>query len=266
MIPLNDEPAGVRATQRVARRRRRLVGAGVAAVLAWTGVSFMAGSAETVGGVSILPGAAANGSVADVFPLSDTVSSTNGGAQKQAGVKFARVDAALSYQDRVRLTLSWRNPTALSEKTGTHAWQIRTGVYYPVHTGACTGSEANTGALNVTLTASENWGQASGATYCAFPDTAATGPGAVTSGSEQGTQLMAVDYLVASLRPLTTVTDPQACTTTGTTACTPDGLGANRRTWFVIGSLTSPGGNVPPGQVGDLASVDMFVRASKIGG
>jgi hypothetical protein len=83
---------------------------------------------------------------------------------------------------------------------------------------------------------------------------------------DRGTQLMAADYLVSMLRPQTSASSPTACSGSGTSACTPAGLGADRRTYFVVAALLNPGGNVPPGQIDDLMDVDMFVRASKVGG
>jgi hypothetical protein len=239
--------------------------AGLVAVLGWTGISFMAATGETGPAVSVLPGASADGRVADVYGLTDTVASSQGNSFKQSGVKFARVDVASAYQDRIRVTLAWQNPSDFARNTGNGAWQIRLGLYYPVRTGSCSGTDP-AHAVTVTLSESESYDGA-GQTFCAYRDTTATGPGAVTTVGDQdrGTQLVASDWLLGTLQPQVSAASPQACGSTGTTVCLPAGLGASKRTYLVIGTLLNPGGKAPPGQVGTLLGVELFVRATKVG-
>lgn len=253
-------------TRRRASRGRLLMATGLVAVLGWTGVSFMAATGETGPAVSVLPGASADGRVADVYGLTDTVSSSQGNSFKQSGVKFARVDVASAYQDRIRVTLAWQNPSDFARNTGNGAWQLRLGLYYPVRTGSCTGSDP-AHAVTVTLSASESYTNGTPQTFCAYRDLTATGPGAVTAVNDQdrGTQLVASDWLLGTLQPQATASNPSACGPSGTTVCLPDGLGANKRTYLVIGTLLNPGGKAPPGQVGGLLGVELFVRASKVG-
>lgn len=253
------------AARRNARRGRLLMTAGLVAVLGWTSVSFMAATGETGPTVSVLPGASADGKVADVYGLTDTVSSSQGNSFKQSGVKFARVDVASAYQNKVRVTLAWQNPSDFARKTGNGAWQLRLGLYYPVRTTACTGSDPDH-AVTVTLSTSESYNGTS-QTFCAYRDTTATGPGAVTAVGDQdrGTQLVASDWLLGTLQPQVSAASPSACGSSGTTVCLPAGLGANKRTYLVIGSLLNPGGKAPPGQVGGLLGVELFVRATKVG-
>lgn len=259
----------VGAPRRTASRSRRLLGLGLVAVLAWSGVSFLATSGATAPGVSVLPGASAGGAVADVHGLSDVVTSSTGHAFLQTGVKFARIDVAEAYRNKIRVTLAWQNPSEFARSTGTGGWQMRLGLYYPVRTGTCTSTETSgvNQAVNVHLSTTESYDLGTAQDFCAYRDVSATGHGAVTStgSDDRGTQLLASDWLLASLRPGLVAASAPACTATGTAACAPAGLGANRRTYFVLGSLLNPGGKAPPGQTGELLGVKLFVRATKIG-
>lgn len=251
------------------RRRRAALVAAVTVVLAGTSLSFLAGSGVSAP-VTILPGATADGRVARVLPLTDTVTIPKNGSSQLFGVKIARIDVAAAFHNKLRVTLAWQNPSEFAKKTGTSAWQIRPGLYYPVHTGPCLGTATDLANLsvNVTLTQSESFnGAVTGQTFCAYRDLLAIGPGAVTGVGEpnRGTQLMATNYLVASLFPKSSGTSASACGVLGTTMCAPEGLNANQRTWFVIASLLNPGSNNPPGSVGDLLGVTMFVRATRAG-
>lgn len=263
-------PAGTPANaHRTASRGRRLLVAGLVATLGWSGVSFLASTGEATTVVSVLPGASARGTVADVYGLSDTVSSSKGNSFKQSGVKFARIDVASAYQNKVRVTMAWQNPSDFAHKTGNGSWQLRLGLYYPVRTTACTSNGASpdpSHAVTVILNASESYA-GDGQTFCAYRDLTATGPGAVTGATDpdRGTQLVASDWLLGTLQPQTSASSPSSCGPSGTTACLPDGLGANKRTYLVIGTLLNPGGRTPPGQVGSLLGVKLFVRASKVG-
>lgn len=257
------------ARTRTSRRGRAVLVAAVTLVLAGTSLSFLAGSG-TSAPVTVLPGAAANGSVASVRPLSDTVTIPKNGASQLFGVKFSRIDVAAAFSTKIRITIAWQNPSEFARKTGTSAWQIRIGLYYPVHTGACLGTAPDLAnqAVNVTLTQAESFNNAvSGQVFCAYRDLAALGPGAVTTAGheDQGTQLVATNYLVASLHPKTSASSTPACTVLGTAVCAPAGLNVNQRTYFVVGSLLNPGGNQPPGQVEQLLGMDLFVRATKAG-
>lgn len=260
-------PVRLRSTttpRRRARRRRLLLGAALAGVLCWTGISYLSSSGSSAPGVSVLPGAAADGSVADVVPLDSAGTVSSGGSKKLEGVKIARIDLALAVQNQVRVSLAWQNPTAISVATSTGGWQLRFGLYFPVHTGAC-GGGAPSHAVTVTIAADESW-NGSEQTLCAYRDDLATGVGVVTAaGDHRGTQLLATNYLVGALQPQNTVSSPAACTTTGTVACSPAGLGPNRRTYLLIASMLNPAGNIPPGQVGSATGIDLYVKVSKVG-
>lgn len=252
--------------RRRARRQRQLLVAGLAATLGWSGVSYLAASGGATTVVSVLPGASASGKVAEVRGLTDTVSSSQGNSFKQSGVKFARVDVASAYRNKVRVTMAWQNPSDFALKTGNGSWQIRIGLYYPVRTGACDSGDP-THAVTVTLNGSESYTSGTPQTFCAYRDTGAFGPGAVTSGSDpdQGTQLLASNWLLGALQPQIGSTSPSPCQATGTAPCLPSGLDSNKRTYLVLGTLLNPGGKAPPGQVGDLLGVQLFVRATKVG-
>ena len=257
--------AGPSSGRRAAGRGRRLLLVGLAGVLAWTGVSFMAGAGSTAPPVSVVPGASASGAVAEVRPLTDTVTSSTGHAFVQNGVKFARVDVAATYQDKLRVTMAWQNPTEFARNTGTTAWQIRLGLYYPVRTGTCTNADPGQ-AVSVTLSAGESYTSGTPQTFCAYRDTTATGPGVITAGDDRGTQLLASDWLLGVLRPHSVASGSAACASTGTgDACVPAGLGPDKRTFFLLGSLLNAGGKTPPGQVDSLLGIRLFVRATKIG-
>lgn len=263
-MSLHEKHTPATGAGRRARRRRSLLATAVAATLAATGISYLSSSGATQAQVGVVPGAAADGSVAEVTALSDAVTTSKGGSKNESGVKFARVDVAAAYAANIRISFAWLNASEFFKKTGTKGWQLRFGLYYPVRTGDCTGSDPDH-AVNVTLTASESW-TGSQQKICAYRDVAAIGPGTVDSGADVGTQLMSAEYLVGGLRPQRSTTAGTTCTTTGTTPCVPAGLAADRRTWLVIASLLNPGGNAPQGQVSELATVDMFVRARKVGG
>lgn len=248
------------------RRWRQLLVAGVVVTLGWTAVSYLGTTAATPTSISVVPGSAEDGSIADVTPLSDVVTTSSGHTQQISGVKMARLEVALASQTDLAVSFAWQNASEFSKKSNSKFWQIRVGLHYPVHTGSCTGSDPDH-AVTVPLTEFESWSGAA-ATFCAYRDVSAIGPGVVTSAGhdDQGTQLMAADYLNAMIRPQHTVSSLPTCTVSTDVACAPDGLRVNSRPYVVVASLLNPGGKPPPGQEDELEDVSMFIRVSKVGG
>lgn len=265
-MSVHEEQAPATGAGRRARRRRSLLATAVAATLAATGISYLSSSGAAQAPVGVVPGAAADGSVAEVTALTDTVTTSQGGSHKIAGVKVARIDVAASSATSIRVVFAWQNASEFAKKTGSKSWQLRFGLYYPVRTGSCSGSDP-AHAVTVSLSAAESWSGAP-ATYCAYRDVTATGPGAVTATGDEhrGTQLMSAEFLVSQLLPAHAVASPAACTSVGTTLCTPAGLSSDRRTWLVVSSMLNPGNGIPPGQADEMLAMDMFVRARKVGG
>lgn len=257
---VEDRPAEVTPSRRhrTGRRHRALLLAGVAATLAWATVSFVADAGTATPSVNLVPGLGPDGSIAEVIPLTSTVTRPSGAAHLQAGVHFARVDVAKDYHQKVRVSLSWTNPTAFKTTSQVANWQIRFALYYPAHSGACVqneGPDLDIGAVTVTQ-GTDVW--------CAYRDESADGPGAVTQdGVDQGTQFLATDDLVGDLRPRKDQTAAPVCTADTRDACY---IGSSDvRTYFVIGSIQNPGGHAPPGNSASIEGMSIWVRAERVG-
>lgn len=253
LAPAPDRAGEVR--RRATRRRRGLLAAVLTVALAGTLVSFLASDTASGGaGVSLIPGLGSGGEVADVIPVvPDVVTVPTGAANLQQGVQFARINVATNYHRRVRVSLSWINPRDFSVQTNVAGWQIAVGLYYPVRAAACTGSDP---AHAVTVTISS-------VAHCFYRDIAAVGPGVsqvLNPRDLRGTQLLAINRLVATLRPQVDQSGAAACGLTGTTPCYLDG-DADRRQLWVIASLLNPGGVPPPGQQPNL-TLDLHIRTS----
>jgi hypothetical protein len=264
--PVERAPARGR---RTARRGRWALALGLVGVLSWSGVSFLASTGESAAQVSVLPGASPDGKVAEVEDLRDTVTSSNGGWFRQRGVKFARINVAATYQNKVRVTFAWQNPSSFSRHRYWRNWQLRIGLYYPIHLGNCdfgwSGDDPRN-SVTVTLTALES-DTGIPQEFCATRDILATGPGAVTRSNDddRGSQLLASDWLVGTLQPGTFVGDPAPCTNAGTVACKLPGMAADQRTYFVVGNLLNRGYYSSGDESGDDDGVKLFVRATKVG-
>ncbi|MCW2793363.1 MAG: hypothetical protein JWO76_2461, partial [Nocardioides sp.] len=214
------------------------------------------------------------GQIADVTALSDSVDGSHRGWFWSQGVKFARIDVALTFQNKMRLTMAWQNPNDFARFWG-NWFQIRMGLYYPVRTGDCDWPDPST-ALTVRLDDTEDWTTANdglphndGPQFCMYRELTSTGPGVVTKVGDydRGTQLLATNKLVGTLAPqAVAATAPPPCTATGTTACTPTGLGPDRRTYLLIGDLRGPGGFYDYGHRSNEIGLDMFLRVSRVGG
>ncbi|WP_459973884.1 hypothetical protein [Nocardioides pyridinolyticus] len=239
----------------------------------------MADSGQSAAQVGVVPGASATGQIADVTALSDSIDGSHRGWFWSEGVKFARIDVALTFQNKMRLTMAWQNPNDFARYWG-HPWfQVRMGLYYPVRTGSCSypyfgGGDPLT-ALTVRLEVTEDWTTANDAStgpgprFCMYREVTATGPGVITKVGDldRGTQLLTFSKLVGTLSPqAVAATVPPACTNTGTTACTPEGLDVNRRTYLLIGSVRGPGGYYTYSHRSNEVGLDIFLRVSRVGG
>lgn len=269
MDPSSELPNGraVR-TRRAARRKRALLATGLAGVLVWSSLAFLQTTAVVSAEVQQIPGLSDDGTIADVVALSDLVTAPQGNAQRRIGVKIARLDVAEAFHNDMRVTLAWQNAPEFSRQTKNGSWQLRFGLYYPVRTGDCNSNVHANDAANqvatVELTTLESFGGGS-ETYCAYRDLSAAGPGIVTAGDDQGTQLLAVNRLGGILAPKTSQTGAITCASTGGTPCQPAGLASDKRAYFVVASLLNAGGSVPPGQQDTLDGLRMFIRVDRGG-
>lgn len=249
---------------RRARRARATLVMVTAATLLWASLAFLQTSGEASTSVDVTPGTTATG-IADVVALAGTVTAPNGAAQLQQGVKVARIDVASTFHANIRVGLHWLNAPGFSRQTQTGGWQLRFGIYYPVHTGACTGTAADdtNHAVTVTLSgAEETFAGTAEEIFCAYRSLTTGDSGIVTSGDHQGTRLLALDRLNGTLAPKQALTKA-ACGPTGAVYCTPTGLHEHRHTYFIVASLVNPGGTVPPGQTPDGLEIEVDVMKDR---
>lgn len=254
----DDGPAHAR---RAGRRARATLVTMVAVTLLWASLAFLQTGAIAGSAVDTVPGTSPDGRIADVVPLTGEVTAPRGAAKLQEGVQFARLDVATQFHTDMRVTLAWQNAPGFSRTTQTGGWQLRFGIYYPVRTGNCTGI---TDGLLVTLTGDQRFGTTSTEeVFCVVRDEDATGPGIVTSGEHQGTQMLARNRLVGLLAPQVDLSTYPECSTSTSAACKPAGLDDDKRTYFIVGSLLNPGGHVPVGQQGEVEALEMFIRVAR---
>lgn len=269
MAVLTTESEFTIARRRMRRRWRALLAMGLVGALAWAAISFVADAGTSGATVGTVPGVAADGSIANITALADSVTRPGGGANLQAGVKFARIDVAETYHRAFRASLSWMNPTDFKKTSQVANWQIRFGVYYPVHNGSCTGTDTSTNddALSVTVPdgAIDDL-DADPDTICVYRDLSAAGPRVTTASgnAHRGTQLLATDVLVGELHPKIDQSGAAACGGSGTTPCLLFDTPGNNVSYFVIGSLLNPAGHVPPGQSDSIEPMQIHVQAKRI--
>lgn len=243
------------------RRRRWLAVVAIVVVAAATGTYFLAASGTT--GLSISPpaGLPASGAVADVTPMSSTVTRTNGGATLQTGVTVAKVAVAASYSNRIRVEIFWTNANQSISVLNNPNAQISVGVYHAIHTGNCnTSSGATTVAPLINLTDTD------GAAYCVSLDQTATGSPSVSSA---GKLLLNPNLVGGSLNPGVDASSTlSACASNSSNDndvwCQPASItDANQRALFVIASITVPG-TIPVGQQASVSSLGFYVKVRRL--
>lgn len=233
---------------RFRRSRRGLAVLGVAIAVVSTAAFYLADSGTLALPTAPTPaGAAAGGVIATFTPLiPSTLSVPQGqGAQKIDGVLLGKVTVAAGFAPRLRVDISWLDPkNAGAVLNNPNAW-MTFGLYYPIHTGACTGSDpANSQTL------------VDGATLCAAANTQGSGP--LTYNG-----LLTINATMLSGFILETAADPAsppACGATGSTWCAPAGLAINQNVFYVASSINTPGG-IPPGQQSQITTLNFYVGA-----
>lgn len=243
-------PAG-----RTFSRARRGLAILVAAALAWAGLAFLNGTVRTNIQVTTLPGASSTGEIADVTDMGGTITRPSGKAETQAGINFARIDIAESYQDNWRLSIAWMNESQFKNQTQIGKWALLVAVHYPVKNVACDGTDPDTA---VTIT--------DGSTYCAYRNTTAGGPSVVqSSGDLQGGQFLASDRLVGTVLPSLSVPETLCTGTAVPSGCDASGSDTDDKVRvYVVGTLMNPAGKGPPGQQSTIDGVALHLRVSKL--
>lgn len=200
------------------------------------------------------PSGTANGAVAEVFPMSDSVTRSVGAATLQTGVALSRLEVAKDSTDKIRVNVVWTNPNDAQQVLNNPNAQIAIGLYYPVHTGTCSGSESNGGAVLVTD---------GGTDYCSKRASGTPKPPFTDSRL-----LLARNIHTGYVRPSQTESsDVTPCpANTGSTWCRPGTVGdSNQRTYYVVAQILTPGGN-PQGQQNIANDIlDFYVTVKRIG-
>lgn len=276
---------------RLAARRGWLaaVALGVALVTTvgyWLGAT---GAAST--SIFPLPGTTSTGGVADVVPMSSTVTRSNGEARLTTGVALAKLVVAAAATAELRVDVAWTNVLAAARVLGSPNAQLSLGLYHPVHTGACVSvpqghavvrpagvrqaAAGGPGARSVVRPADVSepadaplvsLTDTDGTTLCAALDESATGSGSV---SDTGKLLLARDLVAGYLVPgLDGGAPVPACAPASTDTggwCQPASLASPaQRALYLVASVTTPG-DQPKGQQRDLSSLTFFVSVRRLG-
>lgn len=233
---------------RFRRSRRGLAVLGVAIAVASMATFYLADSGTLALPTAPTPaGAAAGGVIATFTPLvPSTLSVPQGqGAQKIDGVLLGKVTVAAGFAPRLRVDISWLDPkNAGAVLNNPNAW-MAFGLYYPIHTGACTASDPVNSQTLV-----------DGATLCAAANTQGSGP--LTYNG-----LLTINATMLSGFILETAADPAsppACGATGSAWCAPAGLAVNQNIFYVAASINTPGG-IPPGQLPLINTLNFYIGA-----
>ncbi len=233
---------------RFRRSRRGLVVLGAAIAVATTAAFYLADSGTLALPTAPIPaGAGAGGVIATFTPLvPSTLSIPQGqGAQKIDGVLLGKVTVAAGFAPRLRVDISWLDPkNAGAVLNNPNAW-MTFGLYYPIHTGACTGLDPVSSQTLV-----------DGATLCAAVNTQGSGPMTYNG-------LITINATMLSGFILETAADPAsppACGATGSTWCAPAGLAVNQNVFYVASSINTPGGT-PPGSQSLITALNFYIGA-----
>lgn len=252
--------ASPRRKRGVFAHRRGIAVGGLGIALLATGAAFLGTTGSTTPSISVPPGTPSAG-VADITPLSGSVTRTNGGASLQTGVALAKIVMAKSASHNFRLQVAWTNAQATAQVIGNPSTQLSIGLYHPIHTGNCnSGNGSTTDAPLVNIIDTDS------ATYCAALDQGATGSNSVSStgkliminsGPIAGFLIPAVDGSGAI----------SACTTSGVDTgswCQPASVtDSNQRALFLVASITKPG-TIPQGLQSSLTNLTFYEQAQRI--
>lgn len=247
----------------VPARRKLLAAAAIVASLVMSGSYWLASVGTSSPTIALPPGAPTSGAVAEVTPLSSTVTRSTGGAFLQSGVALARLQMSYLVTDAIRVDVSWTNASQSARVLNNPNAFISVGLYHAVHTGACVNStpgDVTAPLVNVT--------DADSNSYCAALDQTSEGivdsAGKLLLGGSQVT-----GYLLPAMAGGDSLSTCAAVTGSPTpsqeqsmAACQPASTSsASQNTIFVIASIVTPGG-IPQGQQANLSSLTFHIRAS----
>lgn len=246
--------------------RMLIAAAAILASLVMSGSYWLASVGASSPTISLPPGAPTDGAVAEVTPLSSTVTRSTGGALLQTSVTLARLQMSYLVADAVRVDVSWTNASQGARVLNNPNAFISIGLYRAVHTGSCANStpgDVTAPLVNVT--------DADSNSYCAALDETATGlvdsAGKLLLGGSQVT-----GYLLPA-RPGGSALDACAEASGSLTlsqerslaACQPASASSEfQNTFFVVASIVTPGG-IPQGQQATLSGLAFHIRASYSG-
>jgi hypothetical protein len=220
------------------------------AIAAITTTTFWLASSE---GILALPqaptptGAAAGGKIATFTALIPSLMTVpqGQGAQKINGVLLGKVTVAAGFAPQLRIDVAWLDPwNAGAVLNNPNAW-MTFGLYYPIHTGTCTGSDP---VNSVSI--------ADSGTLCVARNTQASGPLTYNGEITLDFQMLSGFIMENALDPST----PTTCGATGSAWCAPSGLALNQNDFYITSSINTPGG-VPPGQQSQLTTLNFYLGA-----
>ena len=233
---------------RLRRSRRYLVVLALAIGTSTAATFWLADS----GTLSLSPaptpsGAAAGGVIATFTPLiPSTVSIPQGqGGQKIAGVLLGKVTNAAGFAPRLRVDISWLDPlNAGAVLNNPNGW-MTFGLYYPIHTGACTGGDL---ASSLTIT--------DGSSLCVALNTEGAGPLTYNGQLTINAKMLSGFILETAIDPAS----PGTCGASGSTWCAPAGVALNQNVFYTVAAINTPGGT-PPGNQSQLTTLNFYIAA-----
>lgn len=246
--------------RRPSKHHRRRVLALVALVVAFAGSAgyWLASSGVLTPSITPPLGTPTSGQVADVTPLSSSVTRTNGSAQLQVGVELAKIVVSKYKTTNIQVNIGWTNVNQATQVLNNPNAQISIGLYHTIHAGNCnTSTSHNVDAPLVNLTDTDS------NPYCAALDETATGKFA----SPTGKLLLAINqvsgFLYPNLDGSGSMVSPCPLQSadpndTGSWCQATSITDANQRALFVVASIVTPGG-IPQGQQASLSTLTFYV-------
>jgi hypothetical protein len=236
-----DEAMTFTSEVRLSRSRRSLVVVAVAILVVSASAFWLAES-----GTLSLPQAPTPNGAGGSGVLSTVTVPLGQGAQVATGELLGKVTVAAGYAPRIQIDISWLNPQDAGAVLNNPNGWMTFGLYYPIHTGTCTGGDAS-GSQSITVGV---------AALCVAPNTQASGPvtynGALTINATQLSGFI-----------LETFADPVSrltCGPTGSTWCAPAGTASDQNIFYISASVNTPGGT-PPAQQSLLTTLSFYIGA-----
>lgn len=239
------------ARARNTQRRRALAVIAIVGSFFASFTFFLADTGVSTTSISPPAGVAPNGKVAAVTGMAASFTRPQGNAQIQAGRAIDRVTVAKGLANTLKVDLAWVNSMQSAQVLGNPNAQVHIGLYYPIHTGACTSGNANS-TTDTRATIVDDFG-AGNVTICNALDTAATG-----SVTNSGKLVLSPVNVTGFLRMA--ATDPSgaaACTASETAWCRPANVNANTNVFYIGVTIVTPGGK-PAGQQNNVATLDFY--------